>query len=232
MRCILLLSLYHKKFKKDSRLRIFLDDMFIDELTLDDIPLLINPDPRSSFIDTKKFVVKGNTYGLPGEKIFLYDLEINDSNKKIILEFKNNDNNYSNGFMTNTALTQIRYIGLIEKKILLDNDFESLLKKRTEQRTKIKEMIKKMGHDDDKIKHGYPFYHEWFCHTKEKTEKKCADDHMGGEFVVECTIRKKDKTYFLTTAKENEPIGWLYIHFFIVWLRQQKKFNKYLHEDQ
>ena len=50
-------------------------------------------------------------------KLWLYSLELNNTNKHISLNFEIHDNNYTNSFMTNTAMVGIHKIGLIPENL-------------------------------------------------------------------------------------------------------------------
>ncbi len=53
-------------------------------------------------------------------KLWLYSLELNNTNKHISLNFEIHDNNYSNAFMTNSSLAKIHKIGLIPENLFYD----------------------------------------------------------------------------------------------------------------
>ena len=142
MKYVLLLSLFYKHYKKSSTLKLFLDDQLIDEIVLDK-----NIDPIPNFqekhsqtidkvaIDSHKdsaWVIKrlkgwdsegvmgGPKYINVPSKLWLYSLELNNTNKHISLDFEVHDNNYTNSFMTNTAKACIHRVGLIPENLFYD----------------------------------------------------------------------------------------------------------------
>jgi hypothetical protein len=142
MKYVLLLSLFYKHYKKSSTLRLFLDDQLIDEIVLDK-----NIDPIPNFlekhshtidkvaIDSTKdsaWIIKrlkghdeegvlgGPKYINVPSKLWLYSLELNNTNKHISLNFEIHDNNHTNSFMTNTAKACIHRVGLIPENLFYD----------------------------------------------------------------------------------------------------------------
>ena len=144
MKYVLILSLFYKHYKNSSTLKLFLDNSLIDEIALDK-----NIDPIPNFqerhsqtidkvaVDSYRdatWVIKRlkdwytyrDTYRgkqthikIPS-KLWLYSLELNNTNKHISLNFEIHDNNYSNAFMTNSALAKIHKIGLIPENLFYD----------------------------------------------------------------------------------------------------------------
>ncbi len=136
MKYILILSLFYKHYKKASTLKLFLDNSLIDEIALDK-----NIDPIPNFqekqshtidkvaVDSyrdatwviKKLKDRGKqTHIKIPSKLWLYSLELNNTNKHISLNFEIHDNNYSNAFMTNSSLAKIHKIGLIPENLFYD----------------------------------------------------------------------------------------------------------------
>jgi hypothetical protein len=141
MKYVLLLSLFYKHYKKSSTLKLFLDDQLIDEIVLDK-----NIDPIPNFqekhsqtidkvaIDShkdstwvikrlkgwKRGVLGGSKYIDIPSKLWLYSLELNNTNKHISLNFEIHDNNHTNSFMTNTANACIHRVGLIPENLFYD----------------------------------------------------------------------------------------------------------------
>jgi len=136
MKYILILSLFYKHYKKASTLKLFLDNSLIDEIALDK-----NIDPIPNFQEKQSHTIdkvavdsyrdatwvikklkdmgKQTHIKIPS-KLWLYSLELNNTNKHISLNFEIHDNNYSNAFMTNSALAKIYKIGLIPENLFYD----------------------------------------------------------------------------------------------------------------
>ena len=143
MKFVLLLSLFYKHYKNSSTLRLFLDDQLIDEIVLDK-----NIDPIPNFLekhshtidkvaidstkdsawvikrlkgwDSEDGVLGGPKYINVPSKLWLYSLELNNTNKHISLNFEIHDNNHTNSFMTNTAKACIHRVGLIPENLFYD----------------------------------------------------------------------------------------------------------------
>ena len=136
MKYVLILSLFYKHYKNSSTLKLFLDDQLIDEIVLDK-----NIDPIPNFQEKQSHTIdkvavdsyrdatwvikrlkdwgKQTHIKIPS-KLWLYSLELNNTNKHISLNFEIHDNNYSNAFMTNSALAKIHKIGLIPENLFYD----------------------------------------------------------------------------------------------------------------
>ena len=106
-----------KLYKKFPKFKIFADDRLIDELHLDESNLhkdtyVFNKD---SYPDEDKDVWYQDRF--VNKKIHLYKIDGNYLNKNITIDIENNDNNYTNGFMTKSTLVYFSNIFLIPENL-------------------------------------------------------------------------------------------------------------------
>ncbi len=261
MKYILILSLFYKHYKKASTLKLFLDNSLIDEIALDK-----NIDPIPNFqekqshtidkvaVDSYKdatWVIKElkDWYTFKGKqthikipsKLWLYSLELNNTNKHISLNFEIHDNNYSNAFITNSALAKIHKIGLIPENLFYDE--QKILPRicKTFRRKNISPIhiskdgkTKKINKNDLELYLGdgwitkddyigeYPFItghkwkHKWFGGSK-KIILPIIKKH--NTFMLYCPLEKH--LQFLYTSKQ--PIGHIGIDPYWFWLKYQQQ---------
>lgn len=107
MKYVLALSFLYKKFKRDARIRIFSNDLFIDEIFLEkDITLTTKKKPNCRLPHT-----------FPN-KLHLFEVNGDALGDSIDIEYINNDNNYTNGFMTKFSYIEFYGVVLFPKKLL------------------------------------------------------------------------------------------------------------------
>ena len=123
MRYVLLLGVSYKKFKGDCRLTVSTGQRVIDDIVIEDNISEVNPKNFQTMIpiipddpvryqnvekkmqDAKKFPTK----------IFRYEVEGDEMGDHVAIDLKLNDNNYTNAFMTETALIKIKFVYLFPK---------------------------------------------------------------------------------------------------------------------
>lgn len=131
-----------KKYKKNPTVRIFADDVFIDEFEIDrydslNHPLVVDklkycfggqePDPpcpslagmeeKNDHTTFRKVPLSFNSYPKYWKTYVLDDSVLKDK-KQIKLMIENNDTNHTNGFMTNSTLIDLRHIFLLPTSLL------------------------------------------------------------------------------------------------------------------
>ena len=278
MKYILILSLFYKHYKKASTLKLFLDNSLIDEIVLDKNidPIPNFQEKHSQTIDkvavdsyrdatwvikrlkdwytyTSKqlqirFMGKQTHIKIPS-KLWLYSLELNNTNKHISLNFEIHDNNYSNAFMTNSALAKIHKIGLIPENLFYDE--QKILPRicKTFRRKNIDSIHiskdgknKKINKNDLELYLGdgwitkndyigeYPFItghkwkHWWFGGSK-KIILPIIKKH--NTFILYCPLDKH--LQILYTSKQ--PIGHIRIDPYWFWLKYQQQIINITNED-
>ena len=236
MKYVLLLSLFYKHYKKSSTLRLFLDAQLIDDIVLDK-----NIDPIPNFqekhsqtidkvaVDSYKdsaWVIKrlkgwkGPVLGdskyidIPS-KLWLYSLELNNTNKHISLNFEVHDNNYTNSFMTNTAMACIHRVGLIPENLFYDKQkiLSRFCKTARTDIHKDHQLIKDYRID-------YPFISQY------------ESTWLGGSKKYAIPIIKKHNVFMLLydgiervdskDAEELRSIGYITVDPYWFWLKRQQ----------
>ena len=121
---------------------IYLDDQLIDDVVLDkginyieDFTEKYINESKKSFYRRLHYFKDGAYHGNVPEKFWLYDIDVTDSNKNIFIEFDVNDNNYTNGFMTQSAMIRSLRVGLCPRSVLATpkNFFINYVEKIKEQ---------------------------------------------------------------------------------------------------
>ena len=223
----------YKHFKKPNSFRIYLDDVMVDEVVLDKD---INPikDFEKKYVnESTRWVYRRLIRRQIAEKIWIYHIDLKDSNKNIFLDFDVNDSNYTNGFMSQSALVKITCAGLIK---------ESTFNKSTNFFVDYAEKIKKkfleiekhrLAHvpEEDPIHDAYkfPYYmfdypsvHRFSVQIKNSgamEEKEILDHWCGGDFLVKLNLVKKHKNMILQTY--SRPVkGVVNFDAYICWLKQ------------
>lgn len=252
MKYVFFLSLLYKHFKKPCSFRIYLDDVMVDEVVLDkDI------NPVKDF--KKKYVNESDGWEQPGqdplfhhvyknldprmmaEKIWIYHLALKDSNKNIFLDFDVNDSDYTNGFMSRSALVKITRAGLIKESIF--NRSRDFFMKRAENinrkffrpgrpRFNIaynpedfrnhEEWRRRSARQMPHYMFTYPSVDRFSMQIKNggaMEEKEMHDHWCGGDFLVKLNLVKKHKNMIL--QKCSMPVkGVVDFDAYICWLKQ------------
>ena len=126
-----------KLYKKFPKFKIFADGRLIDDLHLDESNLhkdtyIFNKD---SYPDEDQDVWYQDRF--VNKKIHLYKIDGNYLNKNITIDIENNDNNYTNGFMTNSTLVYFSNIFLIPENLHIG--IPDLIKKRLDPKNIVKD---------------------------------------------------------------------------------------------
>tara|TARA_B110000495_G_C23018889_1_gene604044 strand:- start:907 stop:1707 length:801 start_codon:yes stop_codon:yes gene_type:complete len=143
MKYILGLAFLFEYYKRPATLRIFVDDMLIDELSLTEsigrIGDEVEVEEWFSKFDRKNFqyirdhhpkeyarVTKNNWHYWTNfpvvDKVFLFEIDQPLPDKKIRIEVINDNTNYNNGFMTKNSFVVVEQVFLIPKKYFMDLD--------------------------------------------------------------------------------------------------------------
>ena len=250
MKYVFFLSLLYKHFKKPCSFRIYLDDVMVDEVVLDkDI------NPVKDF--KKKYVNESDGWERKGqdprfihvykeldpqtvaEKIWIYHLDLKDSNKNIFLDFDVNNSDHTNGFMSRSALVKITRAGLIKESTFnRSRDFfmkraENINRKffHPEQRrpARVPEDFRNHGsylyattNNTPRYMFAYPSVDRFSVQIKNSgamEEKEIYDGWCGGDFLVKLNLVKKHKNMIL--QKCSMPVkGVLDFDAYICWLKQ------------
>ena len=110
MKYVLGLSYTYKKFKKNSIIRLYNEDILLDEIALDRDCNTITK-IRS---EADKNILSRQPAEIP-EKLHIIELEGSGIGDYIDLFYENHDNNYTNGFMTKFSYIELHDIFLLPK---------------------------------------------------------------------------------------------------------------------
>ena len=111
MRYMLGLSFTCKIYKKFPTIRVFADDIFIDEFTLNEKSVCKVKERGEGMWKIRTTIKTLYTFEIDGKHL----------NDKISLHIENNDSNYTNGFITKSTLIQLSFRFLIPMHFLEDN---------------------------------------------------------------------------------------------------------------
>ncbi len=136
MKYILILGLFYKKYKKDIRVQVFSGETLIDDIVSDkDIE--------------KRHIPKNDVVGLRAEKYFCFEVNGDALSDNITVKCTLHDNNYTNGFMTKTAVARIECIALVPKSFVTNFCPYSRLKRwGKEQSIYWNNLMEKFGLDE------------------------------------------------------------------------------------
>ena len=210
MKYVLFVSISYKHYKKENYFRIFLDDILVDEITLSKdinrvgIDFVKNNLDKDSWLRRdlirKDKTTKGK-WPLLTERLWIYEVEIPEGNEpEIKLDFKIADSNYTNGFMTKSAMVRLEKIGLVslhEFKKMLKGSYYEAWGYFKNQRKKFIEMLKHELHQG----FIWPTMDKFAIKTKnESTEVQNLsdwDEWIGEDFTAKVKTITKHRTLIL-----------------------------------
>lgn len=181
-----------KVYKKNPRIRLFIGDVFIDEF------------------DQKNYVSnleKNNTWSVPYQKIDFNTYKIKlieipdelltEQQGKVKIEVKNDDSNWTNGFMTKSTNLCLDTCFIIQKKILENCDWNKIKNKHYYQlgynrsgRMKSIDTMKKWYKDRSKWPYIEPYTTTWVSKNNHKIDH-VLDCWIGGSGQYMMTFHKK-----------------------------------------
>lgn len=189
MSYVLALYFEYKRYKKDAVIKIFADDHLVDELIL------------KSDVKLKAFErlspLEGFDLGTPGtytdvqfipKKIFLFEVSEHYLKNRIRIEVINNDNNYTNGFMSNYSWFKFHGMYLIPACALQSSN---------------KSRLKNFFRDQD----SWPSFLKPVISEHGTAQTKDFLDNFyffkkGGSFKVEFLLSGRNKDQAVTVEKE------------------------------
>ena len=136
MKYILILGLYYQKYKKDIRIEISSGGTLIDDIVTDQN---IN----------RRDIPQKDILNLMAGKYFCYEVNGDALANDITVKCTLHDNNYTNGFMTKTAMALIECIALVPKSFVINFCPYARLKRwGKEQTIQAKKLMEKFGIND------------------------------------------------------------------------------------
>lgn len=120
MRQLLMLGFYCKVYRRDPLCRIYINDILVDEFNIPHTPKIKNINNENKAVLDPYYFDK-ETFEFESSPLFCKFIEFNDQHEKnldIRVEIHNDDNNYSNGFMTKNTQIIFSYCYLLSTKVL------------------------------------------------------------------------------------------------------------------
>jgi hypothetical protein len=125
---VLCLNFEYHKYRKDAVIKVFADDCLVDERTLNEAINLKAINLTNSDLYKKRIGPQyQSVVRFVPEKIFLFEISELHLNSHIRIEIENDDNNYTNGFMTSFAYVKFHHIFLFPSCLLEQNKWNKLV---------------------------------------------------------------------------------------------------------
>jgi len=183
MKYLLVVGFFCNVYKVEPKVRIFLNDILIDEITVEHQDKIYSTG-ETHILD----ILPQPEFKKRFPKLLIYNVDIDDNWKKIKLklDIENNDSNYSNGFMTKSTL-------LILDCLFLLPENKNLYLKFKNWRTK--KMISAdyawfCSHNRHLFNYATSLY--WNQNERRKLE---PSECVGGSGCFECELHKKYKIF-------------------------------------
>lgn len=197
MNHMLVLSFEYHRYNSDAIIRLYADDRLVDELRLnDDIKLKVYPDPSPA----PGSLASHNQYDCTRleifpKKIFLYEIDEKYLGRSIRIEVINDNNNHTNGFMTQFSYLKFHYIFLVPCCFLRYDLWDRLhnFPGHDDQKNYFP-VMPSMPRDIQVISSSAP----WTCDL--------LHSRIGGSFIVDIPISKKHRTRHLGTIKAGKYV--------------------------
>ena len=197
MNHMLVLSFEYHRYHKDAIIRVYADDRLVDELKLaTDIKLKAyrDPSPAPDFLATHNQYDCTRIEIMP-ERIFLYEIDERYLNKQIRIEVLNDNNNHTNGFMTNFSYIKFHYIFLVPCCFLRYDLWDRLHNfPGNDHKKNYFPIVPFMPGDVEVISSSCPWPGDLMF------------SRLGGSFIVDIPINKKHRTRHLGTIKAGKYV--------------------------
>jgi len=209
MKYLLAVEFLCEIYRKEPRARIFLNDQLLDEFFIEQNNEINNSDSQNN--SNSQHVLKPHItqhtinnlkeFGINKLKIYQLEIPKEYDNLNIKIEIENNDNNYTNGFMTRYTVITLKHFYLIPLNIKL---FEKLKSWR------VKKQISE-------------YYAWWYSNKngftdllpntnwqeKEKTVNSLTGQRIGTNGIFTCELIKK---YGLYIHKDINPTYFFHLY--------------------
>ena len=135
MSYFLMLLFEYKRYKKDAMIRIYADDHLVDEVILEkEIKLKAVKYPEEGIYRERMGIPHKQEYPQNGytpvqilpEKLFLFQISQQHLNRNIRIEVVNDNNNYTNGFMTQHSYIKFHMVDLFPVCLLESKNWSRL----------------------------------------------------------------------------------------------------------
>jgi len=209
MKYILGIGLLFQYFKGTTVVKIFSDDVFIDELLLDEhikpckvdrLNLADNFDPENPHFEKKKTGPDDDREESIPEKFYYYEIDESILGDRISFEFNDINSNYTNGFMTKSNQISFHTVFLLPK-ITTNSRFWKFMHDRDGKITDFSKSCPRYGKAE--VNHDWPVAIE-LCNDKH--EKSNRFQWYGGKQKIHIDVHKKYGTYYIWKSKDKETI--------------------------
>lgn len=194
MNHMLVLSFEYHRCHRDAIIRVFADDRLVDELKLDDdikLKVYKDPIPAPGPLATNDPYACTRVEIMP-EKIFLYEIDERHLGQRMRIEVVNDNNNHTNGFMTEFSYLKFHYIFLIPCSFLRYDLWDRL--RNFPGHDHEKNYFPIMPRDIKAISSSSPWNYD-LMHSR-----------LGGSFIVDIPIYKKHKAKHLGKVKPGKYV--------------------------
>jgi len=226
MKYVILLSFLYKHYKKTNSLRVFLDDQLIDDVQL-------HTDILPTSMDTvKKNIIESDPYlrnyfangGLEemSNKWWLYTVDILPEKLPTLrFEVKIGDSNFTNGFMTKSALIKISKVGILPLNFFQSSKLKSLIQWWKDKNIGQFEHSNKYVGDIQ-----WPTIKNFRVKYKSGETGISVNEWFGEDFSIELPIIIKHRNLYFDTARIGELRGWAQIDVqFILFCKIMEQIN-------
>jgi hypothetical protein len=171
MKHILALAFTYNRYKRDAVIRIHSGENLVAEIILSD----------SIKIKTAKI------FQYP-EKLFFIEIEEKYLGKSITIQVENDNNNYSNGFMTKYSWIMFHRINLLPDCLLQEKNWKRLYRFQKMDRSRLSQSYRQLLN-----RQSYPpyFTKEFLVSGKEHWPDDILMCRRGGNFTMEMTVSRK-----------------------------------------
>ena len=127
MSYVLGLSFQYHRYRNDAVMKIYADDRLVDELHLDQ-DIIFRPVFKSKRSATCDLIGPRNSCDVEfiPEKLFLFELDEEHLNNEIRIAVENDNNNYTNGFMTEFSYINFFNIFLIPDSLMFVQNWRKI----------------------------------------------------------------------------------------------------------
>ena len=192
MNHLLGLSFEYHRYHRDAVMRIYADDYLIDEFSLDrDIKLTscnINDMPEYTSRIGPSYYSRVTFFP---DSMFLYEINEKYLTNRIRLEVRNDQNNHTNGFMTEFSYFKFNKIWLMPKRFL-----EYASWKRIDKFDTFND-VKHFPYIPTRENHGSPNDVKVVSSSSEWPEGTFLAKQIGGSFTIDMPVYKKHKMIHL-----------------------------------
>ena len=191
MKCVLGLLFYYKRYKKKCTMRVYSNNTMLEEISLEEdiVPV------HKRFINDKG---KDELRPLP-KKLFLIELNADQIKNDITIECDNNDNNWTNGFMSNFSYIEFDAIFLLPKNFFQNNTAEIIFSRPTKDKHV---RIWTLSDTESKVWplafNGVELYTNG---QKQKVPETLYGTKLGGKILIKMPITKKHNTVIFSDPK-------------------------------